>query len=245
MTVCRLGLAVALFALGSPALARAQSCPHLPAGARCAPLPDEGPARREALRALDAEGRAQVRAGDLAAAARAFGCLVEADPTPESAGNLTVVLREQGSLGDALLVARCAEQLSVAGPARERARDRREEIERRLGLPPSASTSSAPVLIAAPNLTASATAEPSRPRARRGWSYAALAVGAATLIGSGVTYAFARARANQFADEERVSGYTDRARRLHDEAGTLELSSFIGFGVGAAAALTGVVLLRF
>ena len=110
-------------------------------GARA--LPREGWGRREALQTLDAEGRRRVSRGDSAGAAQSFGCLVADDPTPEAAGNLAVVLREQGNLGDALLAARCAEDLAPPGPARDRARTRREEIEHRLGMPSSAPASAA------------------------------------------------------------------------------------------------------
>src|SRR5664279_3781645 len=124
-----------LLALAAPGRAHAQSCPRVPTGLRCPSLPQDAGVRRDALQALDAEGRRRVARGDLPGAAQAFGCLVEGDPTPESAGNLVVVLREQGELGDALLIARCAEDLAPPGATRDRARARREDIERRLGLP--------------------------------------------------------------------------------------------------------------
>src|SRR5437868_9346299 len=120
LRVTAVSLVVLALALALPARARAQSasavCPRVPAGLRCAPLPKDGWVRREALQALDAEGRRRVARGDFVGAAQAFGCLVEGDPTPESAGNLAVVLREHGDLGDSLLVARCAEDLAPLGP---------------------------------------------------------------------------------------------------------------------------------
>jgi hypothetical protein len=228
---------VVIWALASAGVASAESCPRLPAGLICAPLPDEDGARREVLQALDVDGREAVTRGDYATAATAFGCLVESDPTPEAAGNLAVVLREQGALGDALLIARCAEQLAPPGPARERALTRRVDIERRLGLSPAATglaTGVATPLSAVPS-----------PRVSRGWSYAGLAVGATVLIGAGVLYVMGRARADQFGDEQRINGYTARARDLHDEGRTLEITSWVGAGVGVAAAIAGGVLLTF
>ncbi|MEA2701062.1 MAG: hypothetical protein QOI66_5333, partial [Myxococcales bacterium] len=167
-------LALALAGRGA---ARAEQCPRLPAGLVCAPMPEEEDARRELLRALDLEGRDAVSRGDYTIAASAFGCLVEADPTPESAGNLTVVLREQGAMGDALLMARCAEQLAASGPALERARVRRLDIERRVGLaPPAGAPVAATPLIA---VAARPGPEPSPARAHRAWGYAAVGLGAA------------------------------------------------------------------
>jgi hypothetical protein len=234
--------ALALALIG-PGVARAQPCPRLPAGLLCAPLPEEEGARRELLQALDLDGRDAVSRGDYPIAVAAFGCLVEVDPTPESAGNLAVVLREQGALGDALLIARCAEQLAVPGPTRDRARVRRLDIERRLGLP---------ALGAAADLTASGDpgAEPRAPpgapsRVRRTWGYAALALGVTVLIGSGLLYALARQRARQFDDEQLAHGYSDRARGLRDETQTLEIGGWIGAGAGVASMVGGGALLRF
>src|SRR5215831_4139332 len=204
-----------MLVLAFPARVRAQAtpaavCPRVPAGLRCAPLPKDGWVRREALQALDAEGRRRVARGDFAGAAQAFGCLVEGDPTPESAGNLTVVLREQGDLGDALLVARCAEDLAPPGPLRDRARSRREEIEHRLGLPSSPPAAVAsdeahhdgampavrPTAHTAANANApppaldlrAPTSEPT-PRSSHRAAYVPLVAGAAALIAGGVLYA--------------------------------------------------------
>ncbi len=250
-----------------PARARAQAtagvavCPRVPAGLRCAPLARDGWVRREALQALDADGRRRVARGDFAGAAQAFGCLVEGDPTPESAGNLAVVLREQGDLGGALLVARCAEDLAPPGPTRDRARSRREEIEHRLGLPtsrpPSAASSeahrdaimavveptAAPTRSAALDLRAQANAPASRSYHRV--AYVPLVAGVAALIAGGVLYALARDRAHQFDQEQQTNGYSDRARNLRSEAQGLQLASWISGGAGVVAATAGGVLLTF
>jgi hypothetical protein len=273
-------LLILALTLALPAGVRAQSaaatvCARVPAGLRCAPLPKDGWVRREALQALDAEGRRRVGRGDYAGAAQAFGCLVEGDPTPESAGNLAVVLREQGDLGDALLVARCAENLAPPSPARDRARARREELELRLGLPasPGATAADAPQGAAGPLASAAqpattaasalavasggggvappgaldlrAPSESRAPASYRRAAYTTLAVGAAALIAGGVLYAFARDRAHQFDQEQQMTGYTDRARSLHSEAQNLEVAGWISAGAGAVAAAVGGVLLTF
>ena len=235
----------ATLVLTRPAPARGDSCPHLPAGLICAPLPEEDDARREVLQALDVDGREAVTRGDYGTAASAFGCLVEADPTPESAGNLAVVLRERGTLGDALLMARCAEQLAPPGPARERARGRRVDIEQRLGLAPPAPTAGTALgapLTALPTPPAPASAPA---RVHDGWGYAGLALGVTALIGAGVLYALARDRAHQFDDEQLINGYSQRARDLRDGARTLEIGSWVGAGVGVASAAAGGVWLTF
>ena len=253
-----------LLVLVLPAGVRAQLCPRVPAGLRCAPLPKDGWVRREALQALDVEGRRRVARGDYAGAAQAFGCLVEGDPTPESAGNLAVVLRERGDLGGALLVARCAEELAPPGPTRDRARIRREDIEHRLGLPgtPSAggagATEEHPDLAAAavarapsaaaatvPTLSLPAPPPPAPARSYRRPGYLTLGVGLAALIGGGIVNALARDRAHQFDDEQQRSGYTDRARSLRSEAQRLETASWISAAAGLAAAVVGGVLLTF
>jgi hypothetical protein len=259
-------LVVAL-ALAFPARARAQSaagavCPRVPAGLRCAPLPKDGWVRREALQTLDTEGRRRVARGDLVGAAQAFGCLVEGDPTPESAGNLAVVLREQGDLGGALLVARCAEDLAPPGPLRDRARSRREEMEHRLGLPVSPPSRApddahrAPVPTALPPASFSSPSpspaldlrappnEPA-PRSYHRTAFVPLVAGAAALIASGVLYALARDRAQQFDQEQQSNGYSDRARTLRSEAQNLEVASWISGGAGLVAAAAGGVLLTF
>jgi len=250
---------------GLPTRADAQSppaavCPRVPAGLRCAPLPKDGWVRREALQALDAEGRRRVSRGDLAGAAQSFGCLVEGDPTPESAGNLAVVLREQGDLGDALLVARCAEDLAPQGPLRDRARSRREEIEHRLGLPTSPPSPAAsdqarheltpPAAYAnasppAPALDLRAPAGQPAPHSYHRAGYVPLIAGAAALIAGGVLYALARERAQQFNQEQQANGYGERARTLRSEAQDLEAASWISAGAGAVAATAGGVLLTF
>jgi hypothetical protein len=215
-----------------------------------------------------------VSRGDLAGAAQAFGCLVADDPTPEAAGNLAVVLREQGNLGDALLAARCAEDLAPAGPARDRARTRREEIEHRLGMPPSAPAGAAgaragaagapvdpaavmlaplppPPAAGAPDLRAPSSSPSSSPSPSpllgsfRRSGYATLAVGGAALIAAGALYAVARDRAHQFDDEQQRNGYSDRARGLRGDAQTLETATWINVGVGVVAAAVGGVLLTF
>ncbi len=267
-------LLVLVFAFAFSARARAQSpasnvCPRVPAGLRCAPPPKDGWVRREALQALDAEGRRRVARGDYAGAAQAFGCLVEGDPTPESAGNLAVVLREQGDLGGALLVARCAEDLAPPGPVRDRARSRREEIEHRLGLPASppsgasderhrdpVTTAVAPIAAPTPR-TESNPNPPSgaldlrvpsnepAPRSNHRTAYVPLVAGAAAVIASGVLYALARDRAHQFDQEQQTNGYSDRARSLRSEAQNLETASWISGGAGVVAAAAGGVLLTF
>ena len=264
-------LVVLALALALSTRARAESaptavCPRVPAGLRCAPLPKDGWVRREALQALDAEGRRRVARGDFAGAAQAFGCLVEGDPTPESAGNLAVVLREQGDLGDSLLVARCAEDLAPLGPLRDRARSRREDIEHRLGLPtsppaPVASDDTHPgtatpaALPTAQNrgerehslrlwICARLPTSPARRSSHRA-GYVPLIAGAAALIAGGVLYALARDRAQQFNQEQQTNGYGDRARTLRSEAQNLELASWISGGAGAVAAAAGGVLLTF
>jgi hypothetical protein len=264
-------LLILALTLAFPARARAQSapaavCPRVPAGLRCAPLPRDGWVRREALQALDAEGRRRVARGDLAGAAQAFGCLVEGDPTPESAGNLAVVLREQGDLGDALLVARCAEDLAPLGPLRDRARSRREEIEHRLGLPTSppvpvasddthsnpATPAALPVAHGAtsanpapPALDLRAPSGEPAPRSYHRIGYVPLIAGTAALIAGGVLYALARDRAQQFNQEQQANGYSDRARTLRTDAQSMEAASWISGGAGAVAAAVGGVLLTF
>jgi hypothetical protein len=218
--------------------------------------------RHEALQALDAEGRRRVGRGDYAGAAQVFGCLVEVDPTPEAAGNLAVVLREQGDLGDALLIARCAEDLAPPGPTRDRARARREELERRLGLPATPSREGGeavrraaalpPVAIApgpsgpvpgALDLRASPAQPPQVSHHRA--AVATLAAGAAALIAGGVLYALAHDRARQFDEEQQSSGFTDRARTLRSDAHSLQTASWITGGAGLAAAAVGGVLFAF
>jgi hypothetical protein len=258
----------AVLSLVSPGRARAQStdvCPRVPAGLHCAPLPRDAGLRREALQALDVEGRRRVGRGDYAGAAQVFGCLVEGDPTPESAGNLTVVLREQGDLGDALLIAGCAEQLAPPGPARDRARTRREELERRLGLPatppreggeaahPAATAPSSPPVALAPGPSGSVPgaldlrASPPQPPqvSHHRAAFATLAAGAAALIAGGVLYALAHDRARQFDEEQQSSGFTDRARTLRSDAQNLQTASWITGGAGLAAAAVGGVLFAF
>jgi hypothetical protein len=256
------GLLLMLAAWLAPgASARAQAggvCPRVPAGLRCAALPREGWGRREALQTLDAEGRRRVSRGDLVGAAQAFGCLVADDPTPEASANLAVVLREQGNLGDALLAARCAEDLAPPGPARDRARTRREEIEHRLGMPPSPPAAASamageravmlaplppPSAAGAPDLRAPSPTPPAGSFRRSG--YATLAVGGAALISAGVLYALARDRAHQFDDEQQRNGYSDRARGLRSDAQTLETATWVGVGVGVVAAAVSGVLLTF
>jgi hypothetical protein len=242
--------------LGDAPLARAGTCPRLPAELRCEPLPDEDLSRREALRALDVAGREAVSRGAFGEAATAFGCLVEGDPTPESAGNLAVVLREQGALGDALLIARCAEELAVPGPVLERARVRRREMELRLGLP----TDVVPVAVPVPGpATIGATAlaptvptvveapapRSARSRVDRRWSTAGLGIGAAVLLGSGILNAVARDRAQNFDQEQLTNGYTQQARSLRADARSLEVWSWVGASLGLASLATGGVLLVF
>jgi hypothetical protein len=249
-----------LLAVALPAEVGAQVCPRVPAGLRCAPLPKDGWTRREALQALDAEGRRRVGRGDYPGAAQAFSCLVEGDPTPESAGNLAVVLREQGDLGSALLVARCAEELAPPGPARDRARARREEIEHRLGLPAappagevareghpdlSPLAAAAPAAAAAGAAVLSLPAPPPPARSYRRPAYVALGLGVAALLGGGIVYALARDRARQFDDEQQRSGYSERARTLRGDAQRLETAGWISFGAGLTAAAVGGVMLTF
>jgi hypothetical protein len=242
MTSRSIAIATTALVLGATGVARAQQCPRLPASLVCAPTPDDQNARRELLRMLDLEGREAVSRGNYVVATAAFGCLVAADPTPESAGNLAVVLREQAALGDALLIARCAEQLAAPGPARERAEVRRLDIERRLGLTPAVA---APGLTQPVDLAADRRAPVTPSGQQRRWGYAALVVGAAVLIGSGLLYGVARQRAGQFNDEQRANGYSDRARQLHDDTQTLEIGSWLGAGLGAVSAVAGGALLRF
>jgi hypothetical protein len=101
----------------------------------CPIMPHAGAARREALVVLDTEARSAASQGHYDIAASRFVCLFRADPQAETAGSLSVVLREQGLLPRALIAARCAESLSDEGPARERAQVRREDLERRVGAP--------------------------------------------------------------------------------------------------------------
>lgn len=261
-----LWLAVVVSLLALPARAQtADVCPRVPAGLHCTPLPRDGWLRREALQALDAEGRRRVGRGDYVGAAQVFGCLVEGDPTPESAGNLAVVLREQGDLGDALLIARCAEDLAPPGPTRDRARARREELERRLGLPATppreggdaprvAVAPSPPPMVAAPSAASGApagaldlrAAPPLPPQvSHHRAAVATLAAGAAALIAGGVLYALAHDRVRQFDEEQQSSGFTDRARTLRGEAQNLQTASWITGGAGLAAAAVGGVLFAF
>jgi len=267
-----LWLAVVMSMLALPARVRAETadvCPRVPAGLRCAPLPRDGWMRREALQALDAEGRRRVGRGDYGGAAQVFGCLVEGDPTPESAGNLAVVLREHGDLGDALLIARCAEDLAPPGPTRDRARTRREELERRLGLPATTAREGgdpqrlavappAPLPLSpagasasgasgsppgALDLSASPAQQPQVSHHRA--ALATLAAGAAALIAGGVLYALARDRTRQFDEEQQSTGFTDRARTLRNDAQNLQTASWITGGAGVAAAAMGGVLFAF
>jgi hypothetical protein len=238
--------------LGGAPLARADTCPRLPAELRCEPLPDEDLSRREALRALDVAGREAVSRGAFGEAATAFGCLVEGDPTPESAGNLAVVLREQGALGDALLIARCAEQLAVPGALRERARLRRREMELRLGLPSDVAPVLGPATMPATSLattipTAVETPAPIPPRSGVDgrWSTAGLAIGAAVLFGAGILNAVARDRAQKFDQEQLTNGYTQQARSLRADSRSLEVWSWVGASLGLASLATGGVLLIY
>ncbi len=265
-----LWLAVIMSMLALPARARAQTadvCPRVPAGLRCAPLPRDGWVRHEALQALDAEGRRRVGRGDYAGAAQLFGCLVEGDPTPESAGNLAVVLREHGDLGDALLIARCAEDLALPGPTRDRARARREELERRLGLPgtsareggdtprvappstlplsPAVASSSGAWGATPGALDLSASPAPQPQVSHHRAAFATLAAGAAALIAGGVLYALARDRTRQFDEEQQSTGFTDRARTLRSDAQNLQTASWIAAGAGVATAAVGGVLFVF
>jgi len=100
----------------------------------CPIIPHAGSARREALVILDTEARSAATQGRYDVAAARFVCLFRADPQAETAGSLSVVLREQGLLPRALTAARCAESLSEEGPARDRAQARREDLERRAGV---------------------------------------------------------------------------------------------------------------
>jgi hypothetical protein len=236
---------------GAP-LAQAGTCPRLPAELRCELLPDEDLARREALRALDVAGREAVSRGAFGEAVTAFGCLVEGDPTPESAGNLAVVLREQGALGDALLIARCAEQLAVPGAVLERARVRRREMELRLGLPTDVAPVPGPATIGGMALTTTIPSvvempapTPARSRVDRRWSTAGLGVGAAVLLGAGILNAVARDRAQKFDQEQLTSGYTQQARSLRADARSLEVWSWVGASLGLASLATGGILLVF
>lgn len=250
------GVGAALVISLSPVrMAHAQACPRVMAGLICPPIAEQGEERQAALRALDLAGREAVTRADYGSAARAFGCLVQSDSTPESAGNLAVVLREHGGLGDALLIARCAEQLAGPGAVQDRARARREDIERRLGfavpparLPPApqpTTTLASPMRPDAGESRHDAAPSPSPMRIRRGWSYVALAFGAAVLLGSVVVYGFAHARANDFQREQSTNGKTLLAEDLRQEARDLEIGSWIGAGVGLAAATTGGCLLTF
>ena len=243
MNVGTIAAATCALALAAAGAAQAQQCPRLPTNLFCAPVPDQPDARRELLQGLDLAGREAVSRGDYTVAASAFGCLVAADPTPESAGNLAVVLREQAALGDALLIARCAEQLAAPGPAQERAAARRLDIESRLGLAPVAAPADLKVSSDPGAERPAPAAAPSR--AQRGWGYAALALGATVLVGAGVLYALARQRADQFGDEQRTNGYSERARQLRDDTQTLELTSWVGAGFGVVSAVAGGALLRF
>jgi hypothetical protein len=101
----------------------------------CPIIPHAGAARREALVVLDTEARAAASQGHYDVAASRFVCLFRTDPQAETAGSLSIVLREQGLLSRALIAARCAESLSDEGPARDRAQARREDLERRAGVP--------------------------------------------------------------------------------------------------------------
>jgi hypothetical protein len=265
-----LWLAVVMSMLALPARARAQTadvCPRVPAGLRCAPLPRDGWVRHEALQALDAEGRRRVGRGDYGGAAQVFGCLVEGDPTPESAGNLAVVLREHGDLGDALLIARCAEDLAPPGPTRDRARTRREELEHRLGLPATTAREGGDTPRVAPPSTlplspavASSSgawgatpgalvlsAPPAQPPqvSHHRAAFATLAAGAAALIAGGVLYALARDRTRQFDEEQQSTGFTDRARTLRSDAQNLQTASWLTGGAGVAAAAVGGILFAF
>jgi hypothetical protein len=243
MTSGRAALAGAvMLVVATSSSARAQSCALVPARSDCAPL-TMGPAdRRAALETLDQAGRAATASGDYAAAGRAFGCLVQDDPTPESAGNLALVLREQGQLVEALRAARCAEELATDGATRERARARRADIERRLTLAPAAAPpADATLSIAA---VAPATPQPAA-RPRRTWGWAALGLGAAAGVTAGALYLVARDRAQAFDDEQVASGFSPRARNLRDQATALETGSWISAGVGLAAALAGGLLLTF
>lgn len=234
--------------LGGAGAAHAGTCPRLPVELRCEPLPDEDLSRREALRRLDVAGREAVSRGAFAEAEAAFGCLVEGDPTPESAGNLAVVLRAQGALGDALLIARCAEQLSTPGAVRERARARRREMELRLGLPTDVAPIPDPGSLVTTTSTTSAEIPaplPERPRIDRRWSTGGLAIGAAILLGAGIVNVVARDRAQKFDQEQLTSGYTQQARSLRADARSLEVWSWAGASLGVACLATGGVLLTF
>jgi hypothetical protein len=234
----------------------------------CPIMPHAGAARREALVVLDTEARSAASQGHYDVAAARFVCLFRVDPQAETAGSLSVVLREQGLLPRALIAARCAESLSEEGPARERAQARREDLERRVGAPKVPSpeeaartevedevrarpapppppperrvaqgrSPSAGVAIArSPSGGASSRApEPVGSARYQRAARVAGASGAILLVGAGATYLLARDRASDFRAEQTTSGYSQRARDLHDSALSWQRASAIGLGAGLA-----------
>lgn len=223
----------------------------------CPVIPPAGAARHEALAALDGEARAAAGQGLYEIATERFVCLFRADPRAETAGSLSVVLRERGLLDNALTVARCAESLSSDGPARARALSRREDIERRANpptLPPPEPAARAVVEDSRPPLsierdettrgrpperalvTLPKSPAPAEPSWFRRPGVIAVAVAAVFFVGAGATYLVARDRSSEFRVEQTDRGFTPQAQNLHDAAQTWQTLSAISAGAGVLAA---------
>lgn len=237
-----IGVFVAWLSVPAVEARAADECAGAAAAFTCAPVPTDPGPRQRALEALDRAGRAAVAAHDAAAAVEHFGCLLREDPTAATAGNLAVVLRETNRLDEAVAAARCAETLAAPGPVRDRARQRREEIEQRRAesAPPAPATPPAAITAVAPPPAAPVQATPSRP-----WAPLAFVTAAVAATGAGVLYVLARDRAGRFETEQTEQGYTARARELRGSAQSLRTASLVSLGVGLATGLTGMLLVRF
>ncbi|HET6282732.1 MAG TPA: hypothetical protein VFH73_17340 [Polyangia bacterium] len=230
----------------------------------CSVIPAASPAREEALAALDREARSAAGEHNYDVAAQRFTCLFRADPRAENVGSLSVVLRERGLMGDALTAARCAESLSNEGPGRERARARREDIERRVAPAkvPSPEQAARTMIVEEPArpspLPRDATArarqsegvlvtssrstdqEPPAGFRRAGWIGAAAA--AVLVVGAGTTYLLARERSSDFRAEQAENGFTQRAQDLRSGAQSWRTVSAISLTAGVLVSGASAVL---
>ncbi len=119
------------------------------------------------------------------------------------------------------------------------------ETHREAPATPSAAAPTDANLPPSPGLDLRAPTNEPAPHPYRRSAYVPLAAGVAALAASGVLYAIARDRAQQFNQEQQTNGYGDRARNLHDEAQNLEIASWLSAGAGVVAAGVGGVLLTF
>lgn len=214
--------------------------------APCAALPVADAARRRTLARLDRQARDAVAAAQLALAAERFVCLLRADPRPETALNLSLVRAAAGERDGARDAAACAESLAPSGPVRERARAQ----VLALGPAPAAPTevpapeTGQPSANAAPILVQTLPPEPSaRGHSPLVWAGAATAV--AAVVAAGVLYGLAQERATAFGDEQRATGYSDRARELRAQARGFSTASLVSAVTGVALGTATLLWVRF